>query len=111
MTTAFHPQANGGTERVNREVQLYLSIFCINNPTSWSQALKKAEFVYNNRPHTDRSQTPFELMYGEAPLVFSQAFGHSEHPATEARIAQLKQWRKDAIIAHEQVRQRMKTRI
>jgi transposase InsO family protein len=92
MTTAFHPQANGGTERVNQEVQLYLSIFCINNPSSWSRALKKAEFVYNNRPHADRSQSPFELMYGQAPLAMPKAFGHSENPSVEARIAQLNQW-------------------
>ena len=45
MTSAYHPQANGGTERVNREVQFYLSVYCINNPKSWAQALKKAEFV------------------------------------------------------------------
>src|SRR5260370_13296584 len=64
LTTAFHPQTNGGTEHANREIQCYLSIFCINNPTSWSKALKKAEFVYNNHPHTDQSQTPFKLMYG-----------------------------------------------
>src|ERR1700689_3737096 len=57
MTIAFHPQANGGTEHVNREIQFYLSVYCINNPKSWSQALKKAEFVYNNRPHADRSQS------------------------------------------------------
>src|SRR5258705_449163 len=49
LTTSFHPQANGGTERVNREVQLYISVFCINNPSSWSKALTKAEFVHNNR--------------------------------------------------------------
>ena len=48
MMTAFHPQANGGTEQVNREIQVYLPIFCINNPSSWSNTLKKAEFVYNN---------------------------------------------------------------
>jgi len=48
MTMAFHPQTNGGTERVNHEIQMYLSIFCISNPTSWALALKKAEFVYNN---------------------------------------------------------------
>jgi hypothetical protein len=111
MTTAFHPQANGGTERVNREVQLYLSIFCINNPTTWSRALKKAEFVYNNRPHADRTQTPFELMYGQAPIAIPTAFGHTENPTVEARLAQLNQWRKDAIIAHEYARERMKTRI
>jgi len=61
MTTAFHPQTNTGTERVNREIQMYLSIFCINNLTSWALALKKAEFVYNNRPHADQTQSPFKL--------------------------------------------------
>jgi hypothetical protein len=111
MTTAFHPQANGGTERVNREIQLYLSVFCINNPTSWDKALKKAEFVYNNRPHADRSQTPFELMYGQAPIAIPEAFQHTEYPTVAARMAQLNQWRKDAIIAHEYARERMKNRI
>jgi len=53
MTTMFHPQANGGTKRVNREVQLYLSVFCINHLTSWTKALKKAEFIYNNCTHAD----------------------------------------------------------
>ena len=49
------------------EIQLFLSVFCINNPSSWSAALKKAEFVYNNCMHADREQTPFELWYGQAP--------------------------------------------
>jgi len=61
MTTAFHPQTNGGTEQVNREIQTYLSIFCTNNLTSWALALKKAEFVYNNRPHADHTQSPFGM--------------------------------------------------
>ena len=61
MSTTFHLQTNGGTEHVNCEIQTYLSIFCINKLTSWVQALKKAEFVYNNRPHADHTQTPFEL--------------------------------------------------
>jgi transposase InsO family protein len=111
MTTTFHPQANGGTERVNQEVQLYLSIFCINNPSSWSRALKKAEFIYNNRPHANWSQTPFELMYGQAPLAMLEAFGHSENPSVETRIAQLNQWQKDTILAHEHAREHMKTHI
>jgi hypothetical protein len=92
MTTAFHPQANGGTECINQEVHLYLSIFCINNLSSWSRALKKAEFICNNRPHADRSQTPFKLMYGQAPLARPEAFGHSMNPSVEARITQLNQW-------------------
>jgi len=86
MMTAFHPQANGGTERVNREVQLYLSVFCINNPTSWSNALKKAEFVYNNHTHADRTQTPFQLMYGLEPRAMPMPFDYREKPNTSERL-------------------------
>ena len=101
MSTAFHPQTNGGTEQVNREIQLYLSIFCINNPSSWASALKKAEFVYNNRPHADRSQSPFELWYGLSPKAIPEAFDYQDHPKAEDRLLLLNQWRNDALAAHE----------
>ena len=64
LIMAFHPQADGEIEQVNKEIQLYLSIYCINNPSSWRQSLKKAEFIYNNRTHADHIQSLFELMYG-----------------------------------------------
>jgi len=82
LTTAFHPQTNGGTERANREIQLYLSVYCINNPTSWDKALKKAEFVYNNHPHADRTQSPFELMYGATPKAIIEPYFKGA-PSTE----------------------------
>jgi hypothetical protein len=110
LTTAFHPQTNGGTERVNREIQLYLSIFCINNPSSWSQALKKAEFVHNNRPHADRSQSPFELMYGAAPKAIIEPY-YKGNIDNQQRLTQLEQWRSDALLAHKYARQKMKERI
>jgi hypothetical protein len=110
MTTAFHPQANGGTERVNREIQLYLSIYCINAPETWPQTLKLAEFTYNNRPHADRSQSPFELMYGTSPKALPDVF-YRQTPTTDERIQRLNQWRQDALIAHEYARKKMKDRI
>jgi transposase InsO family protein len=107
MTTAFHPQANGGTEQVKCEIQLYLSIYCINAPETWSQTL---EFTYNNRPHADRSQSPFELMYGTKPKALPDVF-YRQTPTTDERIQQLNQWRQDALIAHEYMRKKMKDRI
>ena len=110
LTTAFHPQTNGGTERANHEIQLYLSVYCINNPTSWDKALKKAEFVYNNRPHADRTQSPFELMYGATPKAIIKPYFKGA-PSTEQRMEQLRQWRSDALLAHKYARQRRKERI
>jgi len=35
LTTAFHPQSDGTTERFNQEVEAYLGIYCSSNPTDW----------------------------------------------------------------------------
>jgi transposase InsO family protein len=32
LSTAFHPQTDGTTERINQEIEAYLSIFCTTNP-------------------------------------------------------------------------------
>jgi transposase InsO family protein len=70
MSTAYHPQSDGATERVMQEIQAYLSIYCISNPTEWTQwtsSLAILEFTHNSRPHADRKQSPFELLYGYQP--------------------------------------------
>jgi Integrase zinc binding domain/Integrase core domain len=32
LTTAYHPQSDGATERVNQEIEAYLSIYCTSHP-------------------------------------------------------------------------------
>lgn len=110
LTTAFHPQTNGGTERVNREIQFYLSAFCINNPSSWDTALKKAEFVYNNKPHADRTHSPFELMYGASLKAIIEPY-ERRMITDRQRLEQVNLWRNEALLAHEFARQKMKEKI
>jgi transposase InsO family protein len=69
LSTAYHPQTDGTTERVNQEIEAYLSIYCASHPEEWPQALHTMEFTHNNRRHADRPQTPFELMFGESPVA------------------------------------------
>lgn len=52
MSTAYHPQTDGQTERVNQELEVYLRIFCANNPSKWKDLLYLAEFTHNNRHHS-----------------------------------------------------------
>jgi len=63
-STAFHPQTDGTTERFNQEIELYLAIYCANNPGTWVENLSMAEYAHNSRPHAGREQTPFELILG-----------------------------------------------
>ncbi len=89
LSTAFHPQSDGTTERYNQEIEAYLSIYCINNPTEWVKFLPILEFTHNNRRHSDRQQTPFELMYGYAPRNFPLTHEKTEFPHLDDRLLAL----------------------
>ena len=39
LSTAYHPQTDGATERVNQEIEAYLSIFCSSFPEDWAKKL------------------------------------------------------------------------
>ena len=66
--------------------------------------------MYNNRTHTDREKTPFELMYGSTPKAIIEPYLEKEEP-TKDRTKKLKQWRTDALLAHKYTRQKMKQKI
>jgi transposase InsO family protein len=48
LTMAYHPQTDGATERVNQEIEAYLSIYCSVHPTKWKNSLSTLEFTHNN---------------------------------------------------------------
>ena len=55
LSTAYHPQTEGTTERTNQEIEAYLSIYCASQPKEWPRALATLEFTHNNnnRRHAD----------------------------------------------------------
>ena len=67
MSTAYHPQTDGQTERVNQELELYLRIFAANNPMDWDLLLPDAEFAHNSQPHSTIRTSPFYAMMGYEP--------------------------------------------
>ena len=111
MSTTYHPQTDGATERLMQEIQAYLSIYCIANPTDWTSAIPMLKFFHNSRPHADRKQSPFELIMGYQPKGLPQTMVTSRVLSVEERLRQLEQWRLDAQDALETARQRMTNRI
>ena len=59
FTTAYHPQTNGQTERMNQEIEHYLRLFINYQQNNWHEWLPLAEFVYNDREHSTTKVTPF----------------------------------------------------
>ena len=90
LSTAFHPQSDGTTERFNQEIEAYISIYCLMQPTTWKTKLSTLEFSHNNRRHADRARSPFELMYGYAPRGLLLMFENTRFPNVQERIDSLK---------------------
>src|ERR1700683_2449865 len=66
-STAYHPQTDGQTERVNQEIEEYLRLFVNYKQTDWSEWLSLAEFSYNDREHSSTRISPFFSNYGVHP--------------------------------------------
>ena len=69
LSTAFHPQTNGQTERQNSRMEAYLRAFVNFEQNDWARHLPMAEFAYNNAKNASTGYTPFELNCGYHPRV------------------------------------------
>jgi hypothetical protein len=67
--TAYNPQTDGKTERVNQELEQYLRIFVNERQDDWDDLLPMAEFQYNNHVHASTRQSPFMLDTGRHPRM------------------------------------------
>ena len=67
MSTAYHPQTDGQSERVNQYLEMYLRCAVQATPTKWKQWLSLAEYWYNTCYHTALGCTPYKALYGTEP--------------------------------------------
>jgi transposase InsO family protein len=101
MSTVYHPQTDGETERVNQELKIYLQMFCSNEPETWKRYLPTAEFAHNQKTHSAVKHSPFYLMMGYEPLGLPTAFPKTNVPEAEKRLSALFRARNEAQAAHK----------
>jgi len=78
-STAWHPQTNRQTERVNQELDQYLQLFVNEQQDDWYDLLPMAEFQHNNHVHSTTQQPPFLLDTGRIPRMgFEPRQNHSD---------------------------------
>ena len=100
LSTAFHPQTDGQTERQNQVLEHYLRVFANDEQSNWAQLLPIAEFAYMNSHHSSIGTTPFFLMYGYHPEIHWELGDESsggEVPAASEKVKMLQMTRDQAI--------------
>jgi hypothetical protein len=86
LSTAFHPETDGQTERVNRELEEVLRAMVAPTQDDWDTKLSLAEFAINNAWHESVGHTPFFLNYGQNPLTPATMAADTNVPAANTFI-------------------------
>jgi hypothetical protein len=75
FSSAYHPQTNDQTERVNLILEDMLRACALQYGRSWDKSLSYAEFSYNNSYQESLKMAPFKMLYGRrcrTPLFWNE---------------------------------------
>jgi len=99
LSTAYHPQTDGQTERLNQILEQYLRIYINYQQDDWVEWLPLSEFAYNNSPHSGTGITPFFTNKGFHPkLEVSMNITNSKDAqAMSADLTKLHQYLKEEL--------------
>ena len=64
LSTAYHPETDGSTERANQELETYLRAFVAYKQEDWIDWLPLAQISICNKPATSTQISPFFMMHG-----------------------------------------------
>ncbi|KAI1001021.1 hypothetical protein K3495_g7178 [Podosphaera aphanis] len=82
LSTAYHPQTDGSTEKMNQEVLNYLRAFISYSQIDWSKLLPTAMLALNNRKSTVIGTSPFFVTHGNDAEPIQQT--HTNSRATKS---------------------------
>ncbi|XP_063073300.1 uncharacterized protein LOC134463893 isoform X2 [Engraulis encrasicolus] len=72
MTSAYHPQTNGLDERTNQTLKRAIGKTLEGSQERWEDNLKEVLFAHNSSKQASSKFSPFRLMYGREPRLFSE---------------------------------------
>ena len=109
FSTAYHPQTDGQTERVNQILEDMLRACVIDFGAGWEDSLPYAKFSYNNSYQVSIKMSPFEALYGRkcrTPLNWSETgdskiFGSAVLLEAEKKVHQIRDHLKTASLSRK----------
>ncbi len=83
LSTAFHPQTDGLTERKNQWVEQFLQLLSTNQH-DWATMLPLTTLVHNNAQNSTTGLAPNLMLSGLEPAVTPDHTSNSDNPAARA---------------------------
>jgi len=108
ISTAFHPQTDGQTKRVNQKLEQYLRMFIDHQQEQWPDWLGMAEFVYNNKVHLSTKISPFKANYGQDPRMGFEVRKKGKYEGVEKFVVKMKEIQEEAKAALGKAQEEMK---
>jgi len=115
LSTAYHPETDGATERMNATMKAYLRTFCNFAQDNWYETLPSAQLAIMGRDAASTGVSPFFLEYGYCiePLDFQlEAPSPSKHPSPIQQANELvrklqlgREWAQTAMAQAQQVQE------
>ena len=108
MSTAYHPQIDGQTERTNQVLEGYIRNFVNYDQNDWYQLLPIAEYAYNNSQANAHKLTPFFANYSFHPQTKWMKGRGTQNPGATMSMHWMKIIQEKARTILEQTREVMK---
>jgi len=108
LSTAYHPQTDGQTERINQELEQYLRVFIDHRQEQWPDWLGTVEFVYNNKIHTATKISPFKANYGQDPRIGFEGRRKGKYKVAGKFVERMKKIQEEAKAVLEKAQEKIK---
>ena len=86
MSTAYHPETDGASERTNKTVNQCLRFFVERNQRGWVKALPLIRFNIMNTVNKSTGFSPFQLRMGRSPRLIPPLLDRPSVPACYAEL-------------------------
>src|SRR5712672_3795660 len=106
ISSAYHPQTDGQSERTNQSLEQYLRLYCGSQQKEWAFWLPLAQYTRNSWPNASTKKSPFELILGYVPLAHQPSREANINDIND-RLTRIKEAREEAQLALKQVQEKM----
>jgi len=95
ISSAYHPQTDGQSERSNQWVEQFLRHWSNTQQDNWADLLPIAQFMHNSWPNATTKNSPFKLLMGSEPRTTWEE-KRTTVPAVDDRLQDIQRARSKA---------------